>query len=372
VQECLAAALSRQPDKRVLRVHATAVVRTGLRLRGRTATAGGHALREHPGGLDGVDANLVGRCRLDDTVERVVRHEAVGFHARESPVRVGAFSAEQADVVFAGVLAHGVGEVQHGLGRVEVGQAADRHLQEPKGLVRTVAFLALILTGLDDRGVDVPARLQLAHDFFDTAVFLRRVDVPLVGVGFEPVERVLDEIPVVGERLDRLDRLARRDDHRPRPVTDDLVDDRARRIQCVLATGHRQVVLVEIEQVGRTRACRHRRRLGHDRRCRAVRLGGGFRQDGLLHAAGAIDDERLDEIAADDQLEILGGEVGDGLVRAAHRDVELGQSTPGLLDQVDIAGCFLRHGRDGRDQQQTGDEQSGGEGGVCEHAEVFL
>jgi hypothetical protein len=123
------------------------------------------------------------------------------------------------------------------------------------------------------------------------------------------------------------------DDHAAAVLRDQLVDQIARYLEGTHSPCHRQVRLVEVEQVARGGSRDDRRSVGRARR--AARGSRAGRTRGFVQT---IEPELpyLSEVNLDP--EVVGGEVGDDIGRPDHRDVDLSQAGPRPLLETDLPG----------------------------------
>jgi hypothetical protein len=301
------------------------------------------------------------RGLVDHAVERKPAEQAVGGHDAQRGVVRAQRIAEKAQVVLAGIRAHRVGEVDHGLGRIRVVELAEGQLESAQSTVGAPGLLLLVVPRQPDGALDVVLVVERPHDLLDPRVLGLGEEVPLVPVGLQSLQRVAQPLRVVGEGLDHLEAGRVGDDHAAAAVADQPLDQLAGQLQRALAAGQRHVRLVEVEQVGGARQ-RLRGRAGVRER---LALGsGGFR--GRRKVAQAVEAELLDLGEVDLDREVVGGQGGEHFRGTDDGDVELGQPCPRPLDQTDrlrlvgprlVALVRRRHRSGGQQSDQNRDDR---------------
>lgn len=287
-------------------------------------------------GLDRVEAHALRRGLVDDAVERDLRHHAVDVAQRALALEIDA--AEEGEVVLAGVRAHGVREVEDGLGRRRLGQGAQRHRQAAQAAVGPPRLEPLVLPRLPDGLLHAAAEcgVERVDDIADALGLLLGEQVEMVEVVLEPRQRREQRRGVVGERLEHPQLAAVRDQHAAPTRPDQLGDQPLQRADRRRPPAEGQVRLVEVEDEARRRQLVHAAGAG----AVAFAFARERRRSGL--AAEPVELERLEPGQVDPDEEVVGGQRRGLLPRTAHRDVDLGQARARALRQADVAGLGLR------------------------------
>ena len=317
---------------------------------------GGGRVRLEPAdqalGSNRIESNPVGGRGVDHAVERNPRQRHVGTHDRQRRVRFEHPRPEEGQEVLAGVGAHRVREIERGLGLRDLGQTSQRCLEAPQVPLGSPALLLLVGPGETHRAVDAVELVQERDHLRDPGRLPLGGEVPLVAVVFQPLDGVEQPLPVGGQRLDNGQPSRIGNDHRLGGAVKQLVDQLAREIQRRLATGHRQVRLIDVKEIRGVEAC------GCHGGSRAIgrRLTFG-------DAAKAVELKVLQTLEIDLDPEIVRGEGGHQLGRSEHADVQLGEALPGALHQADLPRLFrvavlvgpgqLRRGREQRQADQV-------------------
>lgn len=178
-------------------------------------------------------------------------------------------------------------------GGVDVGESSEHGEEQLQRLFRPAALLALVCLRAEAGGVAAPA--GRAGNLRLPGGFARRVVVPLRRVVPDPIERGEQRLRTIGEARERDDAVSRGNDRSAIPSANELSNHGAGGIEREHAARHREIALVEVEEVrGRSR----RRRVGRARR------GGGIGRLGRRRGTEGIDRDRIDLFSADRHLEL--------------------------------------------------------------------
>ena len=344
VEEGLAAGLRGHADQRVL---GQAYVPVGVGHRRAPGRRGHQRRRRHPLGLHRVEPHAVGVGLVDGAVEGVHPEEGVGFDGGKKARGGGRLAlgrAEEGQVVLAGFRAQPVGEVEHRLGLGQLGHAAQGHREAGEGALDAPGFLHLVTPGGGQGSGETGRPVVREEELYDLPhpVLLEGgLGHPLLGVGLDAVDALEQGLVVAGQLGHPHQVPTVGEDHGAVVAPDQPGDQAAGDLHGVHPAGEGQELLVDVEQVGRPR-----RRRGHGRWRRGGRLGrqlfdhGRRGAVGLRRRADPVDEELLDRAAGDDQLEILPGQRGDGLLGTGDGHVELDQAPLDPLGQPDVTGTI--------------------------------